>query len=247
MLLKFTDNYPDVVSLKKTIAQLETEAKDAKPTPTSQEDGKPQAVPGAPNPIYIELRKRFAEEEMNFAVQRQHLSVAAAELERTKQQSSKAIDVMSKYTDLDRDYANMSKTYQQLLTSREAANMSQALDTQTQNVLFRVIEPPQKSQYPSAPNRPLFNTIVLAGGILAGMAVALLLSITSGRFIVSNDISSQFDIPIIGVVTMLRNATDLRRARVSAMALTASLALLLLCFAGVLAVLRTSIYTVVGV
>jgi hypothetical protein len=64
---------------------------------------------------------------------------------------------------------------------------------------------------------------------------------------VSNDISSQFDFPIIGVVTMLRNATDLRRTRASTLALSASLALLLLCFAGVLAVLRTSIYTVVGV
>jgi hypothetical protein len=121
------------------------------------------------------------------------------------------------------------------------------LDTQTQSVLFRVIEPPQRTQYPSAPNRPLFNSLVLAAGILAGAAGAVLLSLTSGRFIVSNDITSQFEIPIIGVVTMLRNATDLRRTRASALALSASLALLLLCFAGVLAVLRTSIYTIVGV
>src|SRR5437773_7472539 len=104
MLLKFTDNYPDVVSLKKTIAQLETEANETKPAPTSQEDSKPPTVPGAPNPIYVELRKRFAEEEMNVAVQNQHLGAATADLESVKQLSSKAIDVMSKYSDLDRDY-----------------------------------------------------------------------------------------------------------------------------------------------
>ena len=247
MLLKFTDSYPDVIALKKGIAQLETEVKDAKPAPSNQEDAKPQTVPGVSNPIYVELRKKFAEEEMNVAVQRQHLGAAAAELDRTKQLSSKAIDVLSKYSDLDRDYDNMAKTYQQLLTSRESANMSQALDTQTQNVLFRVIEPPQRTQYPTAPNRPLFNSLVLVAGILAGAAGALLLSITSGRFIVSGDISSQFDIPIIGVVTMLRNAADVRRARVSALALAASVALLVFCYAGVIAVLRTSIYTVVGV
>jgi protein tyrosine kinase modulator len=241
MRLRYTDNHPDVISLKKVITDLEAQVAGKPEGDTSNGDSG-----GVPNPVYVQLRTMLAQEEMNVSVERQRVATASSELADAKNVTTKAIDILTKYADLDRDYGNIERTYQELLKSREAANLSQAMDDQSQAITFRVIEAPQKAQFPTAPNRLLWNSFVLLMGLAAGVGAAVLLSLNSGRFLASEDLAAEFGVPIIGVVTRLRQAVDIRRQRTGAIALSASLALLLFCYVGVLIVLRTSVYSVFG-
>jgi hypothetical protein len=97
-----------------------------------------------------------------------------------------------------------------------------------------------------SPYRLSLNSLVLFGGLLGGAAIAFLLSLNAGRFVVSDDLSTQFGIPLIGVVTRLHKTPDTKRFAFSALALSSGVALLLVCYAGVVVLLKTSIYQVIG-
>jgi polysaccharide chain length determinant protein (PEP-CTERM system associated) len=237
---RYTDSHPDVVAQKKLITQLEAQLA-AKPDKSSN---RPSVM--VPNPVYSQLQTKLSDEETNVAVARQHVSEAATELSRAKQDASQAIDVQARYDGLERDYGNIQKTYSELLQSREAASLSQARDDQNQGVSFRVLEPPQLPRIPAAPNRLALNSLVLVLGIGGGAAIAVLLALNSGRFFTSEDITAQFGIPLIGVITALPQPFRTRRSRLSAVALSVSVVLLLLGYVGVVTMLRTSIYSVFG-
>ncbi len=239
--LKDTDDHPDVISMKKQIAQLEAQIK---LDPTNS-DANNDAT-GLANPVYMQLRTKLADEEMNAAVQRSRVQASATQLADAKHNIENSLTVERQQTDLDRDYDVLTSNYQGLLKSREAARLAQAVDDQQSPIAFRVVEPPQKADAPVAPNRLLLNSGVLVAGLGGGFGLAFVLSLLAGRFMVSDDLATQLGIPLIGVVTRLRQASDLKRIRTSALALSASVALLLVCYVGVIIVLHTSIYRGIG-
>jgi hypothetical protein len=83
-------------------------------------------------------------------------------------------------------------------------------------------------------------------GIAGGVAAAVLLSLMSGRIVVSDGLAAELGVPLIGIVTKLRQVATPRRDRLSVAALSASIVFLLFCYIGVLAVFRTSAYSVLG-
>ena len=54
--------------------------------------------------------------------------------------------------------------------------MSGEVESKTDTVDFRVIDPPFVPSQPAWPNRPLMLSLVTLGGLVAGIAVAFLLS-----------------------------------------------------------------------
>ena len=195
---RYTEQHPDVLAQKRLIAQIDAQlALEVEVGPAS-----PVMIP---NPLYAQLQAKVFDEDTNVAVQRQRVAAANAELIKSKSEASRAIDVLAQYNGLDRDYGNIEATYKELLQSREAASLSQARDDQNQGISFRVLEPPQAPQFPAAPNRLILNSLVLLAGIGAGAAFGVLLTLNAGRFITSEDVVAQFGIPLIGVITALRN------------------------------------------
>jgi hypothetical protein len=191
----------------------------------------------------VQLQAKFSDEEANVAVQRQRMDAASRDLEIAKRDASKSIDTLTKYSQLDRDYGNVEATYKQLLQSRESAALSQAKEDQYEGISFRVLEPPQKPQAPTAPNRLILNTIVLLIGIGSGMAAAILLMLNASRLITTEDIAVLFAVPVLGVVTTVRELSAARH-RLATASVIACAVFLLLAYGGVMAFLQTSVHAV---
>jgi polysaccharide chain length determinant protein (PEP-CTERM system associated) len=238
---RYTDNYPDVISTKDLIARLQAQLAASK-----TEDHTANTIMVA-NPALSQLQDKLSNEETNVAALRQRAAAAADDLQKSRSEATKGIDIAAQFGGLDRDYDNIERTYKELLQSREAASLSQARDDQNQGVSFRIVEPPQKPQTPASPNRPVLNSAVLLMGLGGGVAIAILLSLSAGRFLTSDDLASHFGFPLAGVITSLPYGSGLRRSKLSALALSVSVALLFLSYVGVLALLQKSIYSVLGV
>ena len=241
---RYTDSYPDVISTKDLISRLKAQL--AASNQSSPEARASNTIMVA-NPALSQLQDKLSNEETNVAALRQRTAAATDDLLRAKSEAAKGIDVAAQFGGLDRDYDNIERTYKELLQSRESASLSQARDDQNQGVSFRIVEPPQKPQTPASPNRPLLNSAVLLMGLGGGVAIAILLSLSAGRFLTSDDLASQFGFPLAGVITALPYGAGLRRGKLSALALSVSVALLFLSYVGVLALLQKSIYSVLGV
>ena len=96
-----------------------------------------------------------------------------AEQDRIEQIARSAPAVITEAEDLDRDYGVLKKNYQELVSRREATLIADAADTKTEKIQFRIVDPPQVPLVPAEPNRPLLVSLVLLGGIGAGIAAPL--------------------------------------------------------------------------
>jgi uncharacterized protein involved in exopolysaccharide biosynthesis len=74
-----------------------------------------------------------------------------------------------------------------------------------------VIDPPSVPINPSGPNRPRLFSIVLAGALVAGLAVALLMSQVRPTFLSQASLREVTGIPILGAVSM--NWTDQQKVK----------------------------------
>lgn len=239
---RFTDSYPDVVATKKLVDRLRAEA--AKNVRNGTIDGNHQ---GISNPVYVALRAKLSDEETNVALNQHRVAQAQAALENTKRMLEKAISVERQYADIDRDYEVLHKQYEELLQRRESARLSQAVGDQQSSMVFRIVEPPQQPERPIAPNRLLFNSLVLIAGLGGGIAIAFLLGLNAERFVVSDQLRAAFDVPIIGVISNVRHAADAERMRKSVVAVSGAVGLLLVSYMAILLIFQSSVAPVSGV
>ena len=194
--LKYTDQHPDVVATKRLIAQLEAEkAKEAaikKPSASMTQ-----------NPLYQQLNISLAEAEANVASMKARLGEYQARYAQLRAAANKLPEVDAELNQLTRNYDVYKKNYDSLLARRESAQMSSAVDTKTDSVDFKIIDPPRVPLTPSYPKRPLLISLSLMGAIAAGIALAFLLSqirpTINNRF----DLNSLTDLPLLGAISMV--------------------------------------------
>jgi polysaccharide chain length determinant protein (PEP-CTERM system associated) len=228
---RFTDDHPDVKALKRQIAQLQEQAASS-PTPGAQGVGN-QSIS---NPVYVQTQSKMSDAMTEVAFEQHKLSDALRAMEESKNMTAHSIEISTKFADLDRDYDLVHKTYQELMTRRESARISQSVNDQQSAVTVRIVEPPRKAPFPVAPNRPLINSLILLAGIAAGLATAVGMAISAGRFY-GKDQLAIFDYPVIGVVTRLSRVDDLSAARAAYIALGTAVLLLVASYGGVLLIL----------
>jgi polysaccharide chain length determinant protein (PEP-CTERM system associated) len=226
---RYTDDYPDVKEAEREVKELQSELESVPPTGSAGSGN--QSIP---NPVYVQTQGKLSDALTDAAFEGQRLRDAEANLENAEKMTSRSIEVGTKFADLDRDYDLVHKTYQELLARRESARISQSVNDEQSAINVRVVEPPKKAPFPAAPNRPLINSIILLVGVLSGVATAFGLSINAGRFFVKDQLESEFDYPVIGVVTRLSLADDAIQAWRAYSLMATSLGVLLVCYASVL-------------
>lgn len=236
----FTEDYPDVVIQKQLVERLKKQVAD-KANP--EEDPNLQSVS---NPTYLMLRTKLADEEVNLAVARNRLAEAQKRLDDAGKNAGESIAVRRQYDNLDRDYQALKKNYEALVERREAANITQAAGDQQSNMVFRVVEPPMLANRPVAPNRIVFNLLVLLAGMGAGLATAVALGQVSGRFLTVEQLGQAFALPVLGAVTIARTAADMVRVRRSASFFAAGAGALVVGYLVVLVFFHTSVSTTGG-
>ena len=234
---RFTDDHPDVIAIKRQIAQLQSELSAAPASGSGAQGSGSQSIP---NPVYVQTQSKLSDAQTLVALQAQKLAEAQANMNRALSMSSKAIEISAQFSNLDRDYDLVHKTYQELLARRESAKLSQSVNDEQSSINVRIVEPPKKAAFPVAPNRPLLNSIVILVGMLAGIATAIALSINAGRFFAKEQLAAEFDYPIIGVVGRLARADDALNTRRAYTALAACTGLLLCGYVVVLVALDAS-------
>ncbi len=226
---KYTDDYPDVKEVDREVKELQSEL--AAMPPTGSAGSGNQSIP---NPTYVQTQGKLSDAMTDAAFQGQRYRDALANMDNSEKLTSRAIEVNTKFADLDRDYDLVHKTYQELLARRESARISQSVNDEQSSINVRVVEPPKKAPFPAAPNRPLINSVILLIGLAGGLATAFGLSVNAGRFFVKDQLVSEFEFPVIGVVTRLALADDTIQARRAYTMMATSLAVLLCSYVGVL-------------
>ena len=238
MLLKYTEDHPDVKAARKQIAQLEAEA--AKASGGAAKSG--GATKGeVANSVYDQIKVRLVDAEAAVAAVQRRLDEAQSDQERIEKVAASAPGVLVQAQDLDRDYSVLKRNYQELVARREATQIANAADTKTEKIQFRIVDPPQVPILPAAPNRPMLVSMVLLFGIGGGLAVPLALTQIDRSFATIGQLRN-LGLPILGSVSRLSLGAARRRAMIQLAGVCAS-AFLLIAIYGTLIALSIGLHT----
>ena len=199
LLLKYTDQHPDVIELKSTIASLEDQ-KEAELKAISA-DGSEVGLES--NPMYQQLKVSLGQAVANVAAAK----VRVREYEQRRDQLAKQVDILpqveTELKRLDRDYAINKQNYEELLARRETAQMSEEVEQTGDNVQYKVVDPPRVPSSPSGPKRLLLSSAVLVFGLGIGVAVALLLAQFNPVVFTRRALQNISGLPIFGAISIV--------------------------------------------
>ncbi|MDE2165155.1 MAG: hypothetical protein KGJ66_02300 [Alphaproteobacteria bacterium] len=196
---RYTDEYPDVITVKQQIAALSSRL-EKQGTTTVGGRHAPGARTKVSPVVYDQVRIQLLDAQAKVASLQRRLDQAQTDLSHAEATAKASPGVEAQYQDLDRDYSILKRNYDELLARREATNLSQAADTQADKIQFRVIDAPQAPTTPIAPNRPVLFSAVLLAGVLGGLGIPILLTQIDRSFATLNRLRS-LGLPVLGGVS----------------------------------------------
>ena len=185
--------------------------------------------------MYQQLKFSLAEAEAAVASARAKVAGYEDQYRQLKAKAQLLPEIEAEATALNRDYEVQKRTYEGLLSRREAGNMG--IDVQDAGgAQFRVIDPPRVTPEPVAPNRIGLLGMVLVGSVLAGLFISFLVSQVMPIFHDARTLRVISNRPILGMVSMLPSETLARLTRRRLYLFVAGLGSLFAAFMGVFAI-----------
>ena len=158
---------------------------------------------------------------------------ARVTIEKMKEFVDHRLAVETQLKSLNRDYALIKSNYEQMLAKLESVRLSEKVDTRSDSVSFRVIDPPRVPALPAGPNRVLFSSLVLGAGLVVGIALAFLLSQIRPTFDDRRMLSELTGITVLGSVNMIWTPEQKRKRALKHLTFSLGFFGLLLCYAAI--------------
>lgn len=213
MSSEYKDTYPDIIVLKKEIAQIKAQIAEKQrqsqheiPEEADASNAKNPAgrkSVGAQTPVdtYLnELKRERDETEIGLGSLKaeekrlgEQIRVYQARVERTPEREQELIV-------LQRDYENTKRNYQTLLDKQLNAKVSEELERKQKGGKFRIVDP---ANLPSQPEYPDETRILLSGlllGCVAGYGTAFVLEMLKKGFGRADEVESLLGLPVLASI-----------------------------------------------
>src|SRR5579863_641379 len=225
LLLKDTDQHPDVIAQKKLIEALKASPDANAPAKGGGQGGRAAAAVAAatdaqsgqrsvPNPVYEQLKVKLVEEDSTVGSLQRQRAQAAELADRLEKVQREQPGLLAEYQNMDRDYGVLRKNYEELLNRLQSANLAQAADTQADKVKLQIVDPPDVPRLPAAPNRLLLVSGVLLAGLGGGILFPVLLGQLDRSFSTVDDLRS-LGLPVLGGISVLGQRPYLQRLMIA--------------------------------
>jgi polysaccharide chain length determinant protein (PEP-CTERM system associated) len=209
---RFTDEHPDVVAVKRNIAELEARratevaALNSGKTPARADSTADR------NPVFQSLKVSLAEAEANVAALRSRLSSYEGQYAQLKTSARLGPQIEAEYAQLNRDYDIQKRIYESLLGRRQSATLGEGVQ-EAGGTQFRVIDPPRVWPSPLPPTRISLLLLAMAGALVAGIAAAFAAAELKPTFHDARSLAVVSRRPTLGMLSMLATQSLVRKRR----------------------------------
>lgn len=191
-----TDLHPDVIAIKRQISAIKASG------------GGGSAAGGSrtfstPNPAYSSLQSMRAERQASVAALQARKNALQADMSQLASKQALEPGVQAEYDRINRDYDVLKAQYDKLLEDREQIKIRGQVETETDSVKFRVIDPPSSPRSPAAPNRPLLLAMVLFAGLGGGIGTAFAIGQLQTSYPTATKLEKASGLPVIGSVSQI--------------------------------------------
>lgn len=197
LLLSYQDSYPDVVSLRQQIQDIDEEITQIEFSGESY--GGSQTTE---NPLYEELRKQLSVAEVNLRAQKRRMESLKKLLEEEYARAERVAANQAQLSELTRDLEVTRNVYNEMLQRKESARLSMTLDIEGQGVNYRIRDP---ATFPLEPSGLRYVHFAIAGpflGILAPLGLLFIYVFLDPHFRSARAVQQQLPegVELIGVI-----------------------------------------------
>ncbi|OUR99184.1 hypothetical protein A9Q81_11445 [Gammaproteobacteria bacterium 42_54_T18] len=209
--LTYTDTYPDVVSIRLQIEDLQRALTDSE---NETDDGSSEGASNQKgrniNPLYEELRSKLSTAKVELATRLRRQQGTERLLSNEEKRLKRVAARQADLSELTRDYEVTRSIYEGMLGRKETARLSMTLDIEGQGVKYKIQEP---AAYPLTPKGIRFFHFALAGpvaGVLAPIALLMVFILLDPRIRFVDKVKSVVSVPVLGVVPHIHTSLSKR-------------------------------------
>jgi polysaccharide chain length determinant protein (PEP-CTERM system associated) len=186
---RYTDRHPDVIRIREEIAQLEK--LESSRIEVSEAPAMPAPAPRIP-PVSPAMRAELEAVNLEIGSLRAERERILADISRYQARVEAIPGVEQQLLSLTRDYENIKRSYESLLSKRIEARLAENLEKSRQGEQFTVLEKAVPPSEPYAPKLLFFLVGGLGAGSLLGLAAALLRAQTDSTYGSAEDLQQAF-------------------------------------------------------
>lgn len=199
LLLVYQEGYPDVISLRAQIADLDTAIYIAQGSGGEVYTGRGEALE---NPLYEELRRQLSVAKVDLRGQKRRMESLVHLLEQEHERAQRVAANQAQLSELTRDYNVTRDVYEEMLQRKESARLSMTLDLEGQGISYRIQEP---ATFPLKPSGLRFIHFAILGpilGLLAPIGLLILYVMVDPHFRSARALQQQLPqgIELIGII-----------------------------------------------
>jgi polysaccharide chain length determinant protein (PEP-CTERM system associated) len=195
---RYTDDYPDVVAVRRKIAEVRQKIADAPPPAATT----PLATTAKPTDSVSmqQFRLQLKAMDQDIAAKKKDQAAIQAQLHLYQDRVASSPGVEEEYKAITRDNATAQEFYQGLLKKMQDSKMAVDLEKRQQGEQFRVMDEPNLPETPSSPKRQVFVAGGLGAGLGLGLLIVALLEYMDTALRSERDVWAFTKLPTLGVI-----------------------------------------------
>jgi len=213
LLLKYTEQHPEVRRTKQLIEQLEGAAGKEQPLPRKATASAPTRGNQSESMEIQRMQLQFKEIDANIQRLRADQAAIPAEIEKYQKWVDAAPVREAEWKGLTRDYEELRRHYDYLVAQNLQAQSAEKLEHNQKGSKFKVID---SARLPEKPSKPNFLKILLAS-IAAGLALSVgsivCLEFVDTSFKDAGEIEEYLGVPVVSAIAYLEQEAEIQRKR----------------------------------
>jgi len=207
--LSYHDSYPDIVSIKNQMSEIEnSRLREREARDRGEELGGGFASTPQKNALYEELRSESSATEARIAMLEGRLLENHDLLKKEEDRIVRINDMDASLAELTRDYQVNQDIYNSLVRQRERAYISMNIDAEEQGLTFKIQEPASLQLTP----RGIRFAHFVAGGLIFSFLIPLgaILGFTflDGKVRMESEVSEKLGLPVLASVYHMNTPTE---------------------------------------
>lgn len=208
LLTRYTESHPDVIQLRREIANLE---RSLQQPPDTEQQVQPRTTI---SPYHARLKAELdtvGNEIRTLEAEQEQLRVDVAKYQARVENAPRNEALLSQLT---RDNDNLRLNYRSLLNKKIEAELAEQLEEKTQGEIFTIVDRALPPSLHYKPNMTQITSIGTAGGLLAGCILAILFDLLRPRFRTETELVGAYGIPVLATIPFVTTETMRRKHRV---------------------------------
>jgi polysaccharide chain length determinant protein (PEP-CTERM system associated) len=226
LLLKYTENHPEVISMMSRIAALKKMSKNS--TVNVHDSQRDEADATLLNPLYHKSREELANTELELAGLKAKEGNIMKQLDAKKAYLRSIPHEKKKLADMEGERNIYRGIYEKLILRLGQSEVSKQMELQDKAATFRIVDPAVLNNKPISPDRVKIILLGILAGFTGGMG-AVLFSDKTDNSIRSLEVLKSIGLPVLAVIPTVETLTEASRRRKREIALYAAAGLYMVC------------------